>query len=255
MSSRPGRGAAAYAAAALLIALATVLLARAWVGSTGPDLASAAELRAIARPSAPAGTTGTARESTGGGADLAPAGGPGAGARTPGRPGPTLDVRPAPPTEDPPRTSPPRALLVPAAEIRMPVDPTGVARDGQMVLPDDVRRVGWYEYGPGPGASGGAAVLAGHVDTQRQGPGPLERLREVAEGDAVSVLLADGSTVGYRVTTVTRIRKEDLDLAAVFDRRGPARLHVLTCGGAFDETTHHYEDNVLVVATPDPTGR
>ena len=44
--------------------------------------------------------------------------------------------------------------------------------------------------------------------------------------------------------------KSDVDLKAVFTRVGPVRLHLVTCGGAFDRETGHYEDNLVVVAEP-----
>jgi hypothetical protein len=36
----------------------------------------------------------------------------------------------------------------------------------------------------------------------------------------------------------------------VFDRRGPARLVLVTCGGRFDTTTKHFLDNIVVTAVP-----
>jgi hypothetical protein len=89
---------------------------------------------------------------------------------------PTVTTRPAEPatTEVPA----PVRLTVPALGVDAPLDPVGVAPDGQMALPDDVDRVGWYRFGPAPGAAG-SAVLAGHVDDAEQGLGALAALRDV----------------------------------------------------------------------------
>ena len=46
-----------------------------------------------------------------------------------------------------------------------------------MAIPREVRQVGWYRYGPAPGDPAGAAVIAGHVDTEQQGAGALFPLR------------------------------------------------------------------------------
>jgi hypothetical protein len=43
--------------------------------------------------------------------------------------------------------------------------------------------------------------------------------------------------------------KQDLP-ADLFSRQGPPTLTLITCGGAFDEATGHYVDNVVVVASP-----
>ena len=38
--------------------------------------------------------------------------------------------------------------------------------------------------------------------------------------------------------------------AELFSRAGPPRIALITCGGAFNTTTRHYQDNVIVVAAP-----
>jgi sortase (surface protein transpeptidase) len=120
-----------------------------------------------------------------------------------------------------------------------------------MDVPFDVATVGWYRFGPGPGAAAGSAVLSGHVDDREQGYGAFHRLGDLAPGDPVTVELADGGAVGYRVETVTRFRKADLPVADVFARTGQPRLTLVTCGGSFDYDAHGYTENVVVVARPD----
>lgn len=71
----------------------------------------------------------------------------------------TRDTAPGAASEQPA----PAILAVPSLGIEARVDPVGVRNDGQMAIPDDVDRVGWYRFGPVPG-SDGSAVLAGHVD-------------------------------------------------------------------------------------------
>jgi hypothetical protein len=119
-----------------------------------------------------------------------------------------------------------------------------------MQLPGDVRRVGWYRFGPAPGQPEGSAVLAGHVDSWDQGLGSLGRLRTVQPGDAVEVTDAAGATTRWQVVTRRLVAKPDLPLAELFARSGPARLVLLTCGGPFDERTRSYRDNLVVVAEP-----
>ncbi|WP_281173456.1 class F sortase [Intrasporangium oryzae] len=133
--------------------------------------------------------------------------------------------------------------------IAMRVLPVGVAKDGQMALPRTPAEMGWYEYGPRPGDSSGATVMAGHLDMPGYGTGPLGRLDELRKGDVITV--RSGTTVSrYRVDEVLALKKATLDLASLFSRDGPARLHVVTCGGRFDPVARKYDENIVVVATP-----
>ncbi len=155
-----------------------------------------------------------------------------------------------PPTSAPaPPSAPPTRLEVPRLGARMPVRPVGVDRRGEMALPPDPAVAGWYRFGAAPGTAAGATVIAAHVDDATLGTGPLARLDRLRRGDPV-VLRTGASVYRYRVTSVLLLAKGDLDVEELFTRVGPARLHLVTCGGAFDAATGHYEDNVVVVAEP-----
>jgi sortase (surface protein transpeptidase) len=133
----------------------------------------------------------------------------------------------------------------------MPVLGVGVASDGQMALPPDPANVGWYSYGPRPGDSAGATVLAAHIDAARYGIGPLARLGEVRQGDVITVV-SRGTSRRYLVSSTRHLEKTSLDLASLFARTGPPRLHLITCGGNFDPVKRHYAQNVVVLAFPAP---
>ncbi|MGY1624598.1 class F sortase [Geodermatophilus sp. SYSU D00965] len=143
----------------------------------------------------------------------------------------------------------PVRLTVPALGVDAPVDPVGVRDDGQVQLPDDVDRVGWYRFGPVPGGDG-AAVLAGHVDDREQGLGALAPLREAEVGDEVRVTGAAGEVSRWRVVSRDLVDKRALPLDRVFGRTGPPRLVLVTCGGPFVAETGSYQENVVVVAEP-----
>jgi LPXTG-site transpeptidase (sortase) family protein len=125
----------------------------------------------------------------------------------------------------------------------------GVEPDGQMTIPADVDRVGWYRFGPTPGDDG-SAVIAGHVDDREQGLGAMAPLREAAVGDEVVVTDAAGAAVRWRVVSREVIEKQELPLARLFARDGPPRLTLITCGGPFLAEFGSYRDNVVVVAEP-----
>ncbi len=177
------------------------------------------------------------------------------GAPVPAPPSPSA-VRPAVGTHDASPTArgsgsrtAPSTLRIPRIDASMRIVPVGVAEDGQMALPGRVTQVGWYRWGPAPGDPVGATVLAGHLDMRGQGTGPLARLGDLRRGDVVDVRIGT-RTIHYAVDRVVAVRKTALDLDMIFRRDGPAALHIVTCGGTFDETTRHYDDNVVVVALP-----
>jgi hypothetical protein len=158
---------------------------------------------------------------------------------------PLLTARPATP---PPvaAVAPPTRVSVPSIDAELSVVPTGVTADGAMEIPDDPRVAGWYRYGPGPTTDSGATVLSAHIDS-RERVGPLARLSQVEPGDEVIVATAD-EEVRYVIERVDSYPKTVIDLDAVFDRGGSARLHLVTCGGEWDPDTGSYEDNVIAVA-------
>jgi hypothetical protein len=161
---------------------------------------------------------------------------------------PTVTARPAVPAPEPDRP-PPVRLRVPGLGVTADVDAMGVQSDGQMALPADVDRVGWYRFGPVPGAEG-SAVIAGHVDDRDQGLGAMAPLREAAVGEEVQVDDGTGTTTRWRVVSRELIEKQVLPLDRLFARYGPPRLTLITCGGPFLRQLGSYRDNVVVVAEP-----
>ena len=143
----------------------------------------------------------------------------------------------------------PTSIVIARIKARMPILPVGVASDGQMALPPDPADVGWYRYGSRPGDSAGATVLAAHVDSKEYGIGPMARLGELQAGDVITVLSARTAR-RYVVTATRQLEKSTFDLASLFARTGPPRLHLITCGGEFDAQERHYEQNVVVLAVP-----
>jgi hypothetical protein len=55
--------------------------------------------------------------------------------------------------------------------------------------------------------------------------------------------------VAFRVDALTVITKAAFPDAAVFAPTPGAELRLVTCTGAFDTTTHHYVDALIVWAT------
>ncbi len=131
-----------------------------------------------------------------------------------------------------------------------PVVPVGLdMAHGLLGVPSNVRRTGWWTDGALPGSRSGAILIGGHVDSAAAGPGAFAPLSYARSGDIVQVTTASGRVLRYRVTSVRSYPKPKLP-TSVWSLRGPARLVLVTCGGRFDTTTHHYLDNIVVTAVP-----
>jgi Sortase domain len=145
-----------------------------------------------------------------------------------------------------PTVAPPVRLRIRALGVDSPVHRLGLRSDGTIAVPRRADVAGWYEHGPRPGQPGPAVIL-GHVDS-RTGPGVFARLATVRPGTLVGVDRADGSTVTFRVTGVSRAAKAEFPTDLVYAPSLDATLRLVTCGGSFDRTRGSYRDNVIVFA-------
>ncbi|MFD1713994.1 class F sortase [Amnibacterium flavum] len=149
-----------------------------------------------------------------------------------------------------PVSTPPARVQIPEIGIDMGVLPVGVKTDGEMEVPDDPSVAGWYRWGSDPRSGAGSTVIAAHVDSLRYGLGPFARLRDLVPGSEITVIGSDGGSHLYRVDGLSAFAKDALPAAELFERSGPSRLVLITCGGTFDETALTYSDNVVVTASP-----
>jgi LPXTG-site transpeptidase (sortase) family protein len=144
----------------------------------------------------------------------------------------------------------PTRVKIASLGIDAPVASVGIdLAKGQLDVPVDIQRTGWWRDGAAPGDATGSVLIAGHVDSARSGPGAFFKLSTAKAGDRVQLVSADGRTRTYKVTSVRRVLKEDLP-ADVFSIKGRARLTLVTCGGTFDPASGHYKDNIIVTAIP-----
>ena len=146
--------------------------------------------------------------------------------------------------------SPPVALSIAALALSMAVDPVGLAPDGTMALPGSARTAGWFQQGPVPADGEGNVVIAAHVDDAEVGLGPFAGLRDLTVGDEIYVSDARGRHFGYRVTRVDQTHKAEVDPDTLFVGDLSPRLVLVTCGGRWDASVRHYQDNVIVWAEP-----
>jgi Sortase domain len=143
--------------------------------------------------------------------------------------------------------SPPVALVIPAIGVSARVVPEDLGPGGALDIPPP-QQVGWYDRGPAPDQSG-TTMLAGHIDDNGV-PGALLRLNDVQLGAAVRVTTASGRVAAYTVTRRQVLPQHELAFSGLLSQQGAPSLVLVSCGGAYDEATHLYLDNIVVVATP-----
>lgn len=174
--------------------------------------------------------------------------------------------RPVPPAPAPAEAAPPARLGRTAASQRhtfvptwlriqargvdsgAPVEVSDVEPGGDLQLPQDGQRVGWWSGSSLAGEITGSVVIAGHVDTP-SGLGFAVRMLSLRPGDRLTI--GDGhESRGYRISSVTSIPKGRLPQTGIFSRDTPAQLVLITCTGAFSTSTG-YADNFVATATPE----
>ncbi|GAA2731474.1 hypothetical protein GCM10009867_05190 [Pedococcus aerophilus] len=227
------RGSIAAAVTVVLLVVGGVLVAKSLTGSDAPPQpdASQAEATTSAPSTQPPTSTQTPTSSEAATKSQAPA--------TPQSSsdfGPILEP------------SAPTSLTIPSIGVRTRgIVDLGLDKNGRLEAPTDFDRAGWYANGPTPGEFG-PAVIGAHVDS-KAGPAVFYRLGSLKKGATLSVGREDGSTARFLVDRVARYSKADFPTSTVYgDTGGRAELRLITCGGAFDQATGHYVDNIVAFA-------
>lgn len=124
---------------------------------------------------------------------------------------------------------------------------------------------GWWAGVPGnpqksysPGQQG-PAVLVGHINSSAIGDLIFAKLTSLKINDTATVILADGQQVTFRMDRAEQeISKAEWNSGdalaaqttqAVYGPSSVPSLRLITCGGAFDQSTGHYVDNVIAYFT------
>jgi LPXTG-site transpeptidase (sortase) family protein len=157
----------------------------------------------------------------------------------------------ASPTTPPASSALPVSLSIPSIDVRSDLLTLGTNPDGTLEVPQpgpDYDKAGWFDGSPRPGDLG-PAVIEGHVDSARNGPSVFYSLGALAIGERIEVARADGSTVAFRVDDVRVVSKADFPTLEVYGNTDGPELRLITCGGPFDSSAGHYEDNVVVFAS------
>jgi sortase (surface protein transpeptidase) len=144
----------------------------------------------------------------------------------------------------------PVRVEIPRIGVASSLDRLGRAPDRTVQEPSRWAVAGWYAPGTRPGDRGSAVIL-GHVDSKR-GPAVFFRLRELRQGDTVTIRRADGSSVRFVVQRTEQYPKDRFPTDDVYYPTLTPALRLVTCGGEFDATVGRYRSNVIVFATMAP---
>ena len=90
-------------------------------------------------------------------------------------------------------------------------------------------------------------MIAGHFDSV-SGPGVFYRLQALRPGDDIAVTVTGGSIVHFTVTSTRQVPKSRFPTRLVYRQTTRPSLRLITCEGAFDQSTGHYVDNLIVFA-------
>lgn len=152
----------------------------------------------------------------------------------------------AAPSEDAPvPVADPVRVVIPAIDVDADMVGVGLNADGSMEVPD-FGEAGWYEPGPRPGEPG-PAVIAAHVDSVA-GPDVFYRLPDLAPGDRIVVVHADGTRSKFAVLDSEQQLKDELPVRRIWNDTDDTVLRLITCGGEFNRSRRSYESNVIVYA-------
>jgi Sortase domain len=146
----------------------------------------------------------------------------------------------------------PLSIRIPAIGVNSRLLYVGLNPDGTMQVPplNDpplTNQAAWYKYSPTPGQPG-PSIIEGHVDSARTGPSVFFRLGGLKPGDLVYITLADRQVAVFQITGVRLYPKDRFPTSTVYGTTDYAALRLITCGGSFDEHSHHYDSNVVAFA-------
>ncbi len=137
-------------------------------------------------------------------------------------------------------------LLIAKIGVDARIEPVGLDPKNDMTAPSGLDDVGWYDDGPLPGKIGDA-VIAGHYGLPSD-PAVFRDLGLLRPGDSIQVIWPDGHSLQFRVTSRTLVSADASPPSDVFSRLGSARLSLITCAGAWEQSRRTYSQRLIVTA-------
>jgi sortase (surface protein transpeptidase) len=130
-------------------------------------------------------------------------------------------------------------LIIPSIRVNATIEPVGVLSDGDMAVPTQKPwdGVGWYQYGPYPGAQG-SAVIDGHLDRPGGSPAVFWKLRYLHIGDSIMVVNPGEKPLHFRVMNIKYYTANNAPLQTIFRNMTGTFLNLITCAGQWIPNQH-----------------
>lgn len=144
-------------------------------------------------------------------------------------------------------TATPARLDIPSIAVSAGLQALTTDTAGVLQPPTSFTDAGWFAAGVRPG-NVGPAVIAGHFDAV-VGPAVFDSLRLVRPGAEIDIARSDGTTARFQVTRSAFVGKALFPNSAVYGPTPDAQLRLITCGGTYDRSIGHYDENLVVFAT------
>ncbi|MEP6599118.1 MAG: class F sortase [Actinomycetota bacterium] len=142
-------------------------------------------------------------------------------------------------------------IAIPALYATAPIDVPCIVHDGEIEPPStDPRRTCVWDGGGQLGSTTGTEMILGHINYSGV-DGALGRIGTLPAGSRIFIWNSAGRRSVWSVTLIHQRAKADgVDPGAEVGPRGPARLVLVTCGGAWIGGHFGYADLIWVYADP-----
>lgn len=140
----------------------------------------------------------------------------------------------------------PVRIKIPSIKLDANIQQLGIANDGSMEVPKSLIDVGWYKWGPRPGAKG-SAVIDGHLNGPHYALGVFDQLQKLKRGDNVYIVDNNGKSILF-VVRETRTFSPQSDTNEVFNKTDGYHLNLITCEGVWNSDQHSYSERRVVFA-------
>ncbi len=152
----------------------------------------------------------------------------------------------APPTRQ--VTFVPTKIIIPALSLEADVEPEGVTKAGNMDVPANWNKTGWYALGYHPGENGNA-VIAGHVDNNLGLPAVFYYIKDLKPGNEIILLDKNGNKQTFAVDTSEAVSVVHPPLERIFGPSDAPHLNLITCTGPWNKKTRSYDERMVVYST------
>lgn len=135
-------------------------------------------------------------------------------------------------------------LKIPRIGIDAVIKEMGVTSGGAMAVPGNRTEVGWFSLlGAHPGEMG-SAVIGGHKRWDSR-TGVFANLDQLAKGDVLSVVDAEGVSTAFIVRNIRSYNATDTD-TGIFESGHGNHLNLITCSGVWNPVTKSYSQRLVV---------